>query len=241
MELHVPSIIHANEYMGMVNELAFDYKAYQARIQEIDDGALRKHNERHAQGTPYHFEVGMTPCPFEGNLLEARVILLLANPQFIESSTPADHNPDFAGYTDWGIWGLSLQSNKSIHEWWRNRLRTLVDDPRDEEQWRELSGRMASLQVIPWASKKFHDANGLPSKMLMAQTVKALVEHDPTKIFIVMRQRRFWEIALHDTPAALLYTKNSRASYVTERNLRGSDAWNNITETVNAGLTKEFR
>lgn len=58
------------------------------------------HNAKYGVDSPYHLHQEMRPCPFEGDLLQARDVLPLGNPHFLpEESSPVDHVP----IEDWGL------------------------------------------------------------------------------------------------------------------------------------------
>ena len=196
-------------------ELNFDYKKYQDEIELIDREFIDKFNPRNKIYTP---QIKLRPCPFEGNLKKAKVILLLANPGFTplgkNKSSEKDH--DRNGFDDWGLWGLSARTNPSMHKWWRDRLKSFVKNINSEDEWRQLSWKIASVQAVPWASENFHEMNGLPSKKLIADTVKAISKG---KIFVIMRQRTYWEDVLKGQDCKIIYTKRPISSYLTNGNL----------------------
>lgn len=210
------------DWEHIVSQLNFEYEEYQCWIREHDATELAKHNAKRSEISPYFFQEKLSPCPFEGDLLDAKVILLLANPGYdSQVSTPDDHKPIHGG---WGLWGLSQDAPEGMHGWWRPRLRAFIDDD-SETSWMELSNKLASVQAVPWASTSFHDANRLPSKKLLAHTVRRLAYMDPAKIFVVVRQRRYWDSVLSESNARVIYTKSPMCSYITEGNIAGDAAW----------------
>jgi len=202
-----------------LRELNFDYKKYQDEIELIDREFIDKFNPKKIIYKP---QSRLRPCPFEGDLKKAKVILLLANPGFTPSgknkSSEKDH--DRNGFDDWGLWGLSAGTYPSMHKWWRDRLKSFVKNIDSEDEWRQLSWKIASVQAVPWATEKFHEMNRLPSKKLIAETVKAISKG---KIFVIMRQRRYWEEVLKGQNCKIIYTKSSISSYLTNANLDSVD------------------
>ena len=194
--------------------LNFDYRSYQEKIRELDK--LWFENSICDSDSPYWLNRELEPCPFEGNLLEAKVILLLANPHLNKNSLFLDHNPnDTEG---WGLWGLNDGKGYSVTSWWRARLKSFVKDQYDNDSWRQLSLKVAAIQVIPWASKSFPPYK-LPSIELMLNTVKLLAEHDKDKVFIICRQRNIWNRALNEASNTKYFLRNVRCSYITRNNL----------------------
>ena len=107
-----------------------------------------------------------------------------------------------------------------MHKWWRDRLKSFVKNIDSEDEWRQLSWKIASVQAVPWASENFHEMNGLPSKKLIADTVKAISKG---KIFVIMRQRTYWEDVLKGQDCKIIYTKSLISSYLTNGNLDSAD------------------
>lgn len=206
-----------------INEaLIFSYREYQNKIEEIDALAVKGHNQKYPKGHPYYFCQRMRPCPFEGDIAKAKVVLLLGNPHYQPTvSSPIDHVP----IEGWGIWGFSEKTASSMHGWWRPRLRAFVTNDQNEEEWKALSHKIASFQTVAWASQRFHDANDLPSKGLMAQALTNIVNTRSDVLFVVMRNRKYWETLLSKTAGKVIYTKNPRCSYLTKNNMLKLDDW----------------
>jgi hypothetical protein len=201
-------------------DLNFDYKKCQLYISQIDKEFLSKFNPKNQIYKP---QTHLEPCPFEGDLKRAKVILLLANPGFTpkgkrNASTSKDH--DRSGFNDWGLWGLSSKTSKSMHQWWRARLSAFVNDQESEDEWRKLSLNIAAYQAVPWASESFHEMNRLPSKQLSAATLKTLGDG---KIFVVMRQKKYWREILDGVNCKVIYTNNPLSSYLTAGNMDIND------------------
>jgi hypothetical protein len=200
----------------------YSYERLQREIENIDAHLISKHNERFPEGSRYHFYTALRPCPFEGNIDKARVIILLANPHYQSILTSKDHDR----IDGWGLWGLHPES--AFSNWWRPRLKSFISDEQDEEEWKCLSNKIASYQAIAWASKNFYDCKNLPSKSVMAKILNSLARERPELVFIVMRQRSYWLNVLEGTEANIVFGKNPRCSYVTESNIIKIDDWNRI-------------
>ena len=156
----------------------------------------------------------MTPCPFEGNLLQAKVILLLANPGIGADTDPINHNLCVEG---WGIPNLSDQGKSN---WYRPRFKTLINDINNEDEWKLLSNKLAMIQVIPWASESYIDLQ-LPSRFLISKTVNLLSEKNDSALFVVMRRHKYWEQSLENVdPTRIIFNPNPRCSYITKGNFK---------------------
>jgi hypothetical protein len=204
------------------------YQAVQKQIELIDADALATHNQKFPIEHKYHLHADMKPCPYEGNPMKAKVLLLLANPQWTNESQPSDHVP----IDGWGIWGLSSKSNASMRDWWRPRLRSFVSDYTSESEWQELSTKFSSFQAVAWASNKFHECNSLPSKKLMRDLLSEVIKSRTDLTVVVMRQRTYWNSVLKDSNARILYTKNPICSYLTENNFYNKIDWKNIIDVI---------
>ena len=208
--------------------LAYNYEAYQEKIATLDSAFIESHNARYPAGHKYHLCTSIRPCPFEGDLQSAKVVLLLANPGYqANESTPLDHQR----IEGWGLWGLSSEL-PSMHTWWRPRLRHFVSRQASEEEWRQLSHKVASFQAIAWASENFHECNSLPSKALLAVTLKKLARERPELLFVVMRQKAYWQSVLGDTGAKVILARNPRCSFISEGNIQSPDDWRLIVEAL---------
>ena len=206
--------------MTVDNSVKKYYKKIQCQIETTDNEFLNTFNPTNEKYRPQR---DLRPCPFEGDLKNAKVILLLANPGFTPSgkdkSSKKDHDRD--GFDDWGLWGLSSKTKSSMHGWWRKRLKSFIRDIDSKEEWRQLSLKIASVQAVPWASEQFHEMNGLPSKEIIANLVKELSND---KYFVVMRQRSYWsEILMGRSKEKIMLTKNPRCSYLSEGNMDSAD------------------
>ena len=218
----------------MINDLGFDYLKYQKIIEELDAGVgrIEFHNKIYqwdisSNKAKHHFHQHMGPCPFEGNLLTAKVILLLANPGFNKYQDPFPTKEDHKPRDGWGIANLSPEGESN---WYRPRFRTLLDHE-NEEEWQSLSNKMAMVQVIPWASEKFKDLKLLPSRDLMSKTVKAVGEKNREALFVIMRRRKFWEEALKGVDQKrIIVNPHPICSYITKGNF--GDDWDKIKKKL---------
>jgi len=214
----------------MINDLNFDYIKYQKLIEQIDAGVgrIELHNKAHSRDFSsnkfkYHLHQHMGPCPFEGNLLTAKVIFLLANPGFNKEQNPPPSAADHQSRSGWGIANLSPEGQSN---WYRPRFKTLIDFD-SEEKWQLLSNQIAMIQEIPWASEKFKELRTLPSRELMFKTVRAISEKNQNALFVIMRRHKFWGEALKGVDQSrIISNPHPICSYITKGNF-GSD-WEKI-------------
>jgi hypothetical protein len=195
-----------------------DYKSYQEEIKRLDYEALLESNQGLQIGSPYFLQFDMTPCPFEGDLLNAKVVLLLANPGVNgDDIREINHNLPIEG---WGIKNLSLEIPSN---WYRKRFKTLLDEE-NSRSWQWLSNNLAMIQIVPWASKKWRNVK-LPSRHLMAETVQRLIEVNPNVLIVVMRQKNYWLNVIGSYPKIII-NKRPICSYITQGNF--GDDWHSI-------------
>jgi len=212
----------------MINKLNLDYNKYQKHIDDLDAKAVQLHNISHpwspeSKKAKYHLHQNMGSCPFEGNLLTAKVILLLANPGFNKYQDPFPTKEDHKPRDGWGIANLSPKGESN---WYRPRFRTLLDHE-GEEEWQSLSNKMAMVQAIPWASEKFKDLKSLPSRNLMSETIKAVGEKNREALFVIMRRHKFWGEALKGVDQTrVVVNPHPICSYITKGNF--GDDWDKI-------------
>ena len=201
-----------------INKYFGDYKIYQEKIKELDYQALTEKNKKLKVGSPYFLHYDMDPCPFEGDLRKAKVVLLLANPAVIDDDTDKiNHNWIADG------WGIKNLSREEPTNWYKKRFKSLLDENKGRD-WLWLSNQMAMIQIIPWASKKWRDVR-LPSRHLMAETVEKLIEVNPNVLLVVMRQKKYWIEVIGSYPNMII-NKRPICSYITEGNF-GND-WHRI-------------
>ena len=203
------------------------YENAQKEIEKLDKEYIEIHNAKYGVDSPYHLHREMRPGPFEGDLLKARVVLLLGNPHFLPGeSTPVDHVP----IEDWGLWGLNESCGTS--KWWRPRIRRLLSNSDDNNLWHAMSLKMASFQTVAWASPRFHHCKRLPSKELQKSWLRSLAAERKDTLFVVMRNRAYWDSVLEKTPARRIYTRNPRCSYLTKNNFNTDYDWNVLSECL---------
>jgi hypothetical protein len=156
--------------------------------------------------------------------LKANIFLLLTNPGISPASTQATHN---LYIEEWGIANLSTYSTSN---WYRPRFKKLLDNPEDENEWKKLSNSIAMIQAVPWASKCAKSIK-LPSADLMLDLVRELVKINQKSIFIIMRNKKFWMQALHQTDQSrVIINPNPRNTFISNGNF-GAD-WVRIKQAL---------
>lgn len=192
-------------------------------MNEADLTVIEQYNAKAKE--PYRLHTEMGPCPYEGNIDTAALVLLLANPGFDSSSQPDDHAYAVEG---WPLAGLHKDAPDGMRNWWRPRLRTLC------EQYGEpfIARNVAALQINPWASAQYDETLRLPSRNLQLKRAEAAVQRGAA--LIVMRAAKAWfesDVVCHYPHA--YRTNSARSSYVSQGNLSPA-AWRYIHEKLAA-------
>lgn len=194
------------------------------KIIDADKAFIEKYNCKARK--EFQLKIEMGPSPYEGDIENSPLVLLLANPGFDSQSSLNDHKFIQRG---WPLSALHPDAPKGMHEWWRPRLRTLCEDASFGGV-EEISKRISALQINPWASEKFDSELCLPSQIMMLNLAEATVKRGA--ILIVMRASKLWlQSSLIEKHDLRFKTKSPRCSYVTEGNL-GAKAWNAITTAM---------
>jgi hypothetical protein len=203
-----------------------NYEDAQLYIEELDREDVARYNDKKSKNPDSVFRVDMRPCPFEGDIKNSRLVILLANPGNDSTTAINDHirSSDFDG---WPFFGLHDNSPRGMKDWWHPRLKQLKQKLGID--WQTMSHKVAALQINPWASTNFDSDANFRSRELMFDIARSCAERDA--LFIVMRARKLWDGALKDCTNNLIYTKSPRCSFVTEGNVQKED-WDKIIKAL---------
>ncbi len=221
-----------NESISMI------YEELQKRISKEDKTALKNYNKNRQKKYFLHKSIG--PCPFEGNLDQVRIVLLLANPSFapkVDKTLPHSLRSDHKRKLDqngWGIFSLHENANPAMRDWWRANLKALQIDT--GLSWKIISNRIAALQINPWASELFDSGcSKLPS---INGTMRAIAKEFIQKenlIFVICRREKQWTQILNDAgnKNEKFRLNSLRRAYITPGNLsRSSGAYEKIVKRL---------
>ena len=224
----------------MHESISMIYEELQKRISKEDKTALKNYNNNRQKKYYLHKSIG--PCPFEGNLDQVRIVLLLANPSFapkVDTKLPHSLRSDHKRKLDqngWGIFSLHENANPAMRDWWRANLKALQIDT--GLSWKIISNRIAALQINPWASELFDSGcNKLPS---INGTMRAIAKDFIQKenlIFVICRREKQWTQILDDAgnKNENFRLNSLRRAYITPGNLsRSSGAYEKIITRLKA-------
>ena len=222
------------------------------KIQSTDKSWWPIYFEKRKLHDDNKLQKGLGPCPYEGDLENARIVMLLANPGFDNESLDEfrfinAHNGDH----DYPFPGLNPKATGNLKKWWKSHLKALVDvlneGKTEDEKLQIISQRVAALQLVPWASKTFDDglieskATGpIPSHKLMLEQAENSLARKGT-IVLLMRCESNWRRSkkinhlLENKSQRQIFTPNTlRRPYVSKGNFSKSNgAWEAIIEAIN--------
>ena len=191
------------------------------KIAALDLAWIHEYNLRAREN--YQIRDVLGPSAFEGDVDNARVVLLFANPGFDETSTPDDHGFARPG---WPLAGLHPEAPNGLRNWWTIRLRGLIELCGAQQ----VSQRLACLQITPWASRNFDESLSLPSRSEILSAANRIAERGA--VLIIMRAERLWLEARSVASSLSRYRVRSwRCSYLSEGNL-GTTAWIRVRDAI---------
>lgn len=192
-------------------------------LTEIDGAAIAKYNSR-AVNRDYLLHSELGPSAFEGDIDNAPVVLLLANPGYDQNMAIDEH---FFARHGWPLSGLHPEAPAGLRSWWTARLGSLIN--RSSAQL--VSQRVACLQLTPWASGRFDSGLRLPSRQRLLEAADRVAQRGA--LLLIMRGERLWfEAAGVSAHPRRFRTNNPRCAYVSEGNLP-PDAWRQVLGALN--------
>lgn len=206
-----------------MSHMNLDYATLRTQISQADHEAVPSYNKR--RHVDHHLDADLGPCPYEGDIEAAPIVLLLANPCSNDVG-PNGHDPDPSIRAKWPLWGLNPGGNEVLHRWWLRRLGALIA----LTDLTTVSRQVVATQLTPWASRKFDPDCTLPSRRLMLQVAESAV--DRGALLVVMRSARLW----NESPKIAGYgnkvlARNPRCSYVSRGNFQPQD-WRKIETAI---------
>lgn len=200
------------------------------RLTHLDSREVEAFNARTKEPYCLHPELG--PNAFEGDIDNAGVVLLLANPGYDSTSKRDDHSFTRAG---WLLSGLHPEAPGGLRAWWTGRLRPLIEQFGAQK----ISQRVACLQFCPWASSNFNTPPALPSKDLTLEAAARCAERG--SVVLVMRAEKLWLQSESVRVSQRRYRVNSwRTSYVTPGNLP-AEGWQAVVSAVGDASPRTVR
>ena len=197
--------------------MELNYQRLQHQITGMDEAYIAGYNKYKGIGHQYLIHTKIKPCPFEGDLEQVVVLILLANPMYSHSSSSETDHVISNLQRGWGIFSLAPSSNEGIRNWWVQHLAAL--QKHTGLSWRELSNKVAAVQVHTWASSRFDECFKPPSLSLSQEIAIAFARR--ARLIICGRRRTYWQHVMRDPSLAakMVYLKSVRRPYVSPGNL----------------------
>jgi len=216
-QLNGPPFIHPEDIKtlrdnGRITEKdAFDFESYitGTRFEKRDDG----------------LHLSLLPVPYIGNLERSQIVVLLLNPGFDHSDYWAEsERPEFRKRLEQNLYQsldeiefpfIYLDPQFCWHSgfrWWERKLREVtqqiaekVFDGNYREALRDLSQRLACVELFPYHSASFTD-NKLLHKLASTQKAQSFVQdsirsetNDSRRIWIATRKAKDWGVTKSKT------------------------------------------
>lgn len=209
--------------LSLIMLASLNYELLQEEIQSLDNQAIDTYNSKKKADSKFLLRKEIKPCPFEGDIEQARVVMLLANPSFSpnrNNGQPFSHENDHTRNSNqigWGIFSLHEDSNPAMRNWWQGNLSQLQRDT--GLSWQVLSNRIAALQINAWASEQFDESCKLESLEIMRSIALEFSKRDV--IFVACRRYMQWTNILDGKQ--ILKLNSYRRAYITRNNLSKCD------------------
>ena len=191
-------VAYLAEKSGHYYDSSLDY------VCKADKKILETYNFAKGRKPEHKFITNILPVPFEGNVFEAKIIILTLNPGFVEEVNQTLYNllnvDAQKQITDYHIQNLRLQCKKIIpndavkfigDRYWFNKTRHFRDVSKFE-----LS-EFAIIQYIGYQSKEFHENKELKQLNSIGFTRKLLryiIENRTDDFcFVIARNEKFWK------------------------------------------------
>jgi hypothetical protein len=146
------------------------------------------------------------------NITTASVVLLLANPGYTEDRDDTPDGCDEWEREGWPLAYLHDEAPRGGRDWTRRRVRQLTERGFTLQQ---IAQRVALVQLVPWASEKFHPGAMLPSRARILDDVRDAGSRGA--LLVVLRCKQLWEPAI--AGAEVVYGKNPLSVFVSPGNL----------------------
>lgn len=192
----------------------------------LDSEAIKKFNARYV-GTKYELQVGQGAKCGSGDILNARILLLYANPGYNPKVDKL--KPVHFSIPGWPLVWLHPESAKHhprAHHWFCSRLRHLSEIYGAQF----VSQNVASLNIVPWSSNMYKSGLSFPSSKNQLDPARRSAEAGA--ILILVRARKAWRPLLDEFPDKVILTRNPRSSYISPANLE-ADGWIRILAKLN--------
>ncbi|MFT0174630.1 hypothetical protein ACLKMY_37775 [Paraburkholderia mimosarum] len=175
-------------------------------LADLDREAIARYHAIPGLNDAYRLHTELGPQPFEGDIANARVVVLMNNPGLGPDSTPDDHRFHRDG---WPYASLHADAPEGMRSYSAPRFADLIA----EFGAQHISNRLAMLQIHPWASAALDRSKrfSLPSQALAIAHARAAIERGA--LVLIGRGAWYWLPALGLTRGDLFENSNGRNPY----------------------------
>lgn len=194
---------------------------------ELDGEAVTRFNARYG-GTKYELQVKRGAKCGAGDILNAQVLLLYANPGYDPKIDKQE--PIVFSLPGWPLVWLSPDSAKhhpGAYRWLCSRLRHLTE--RYGAQF--VAQNVANMNIVPWSSREYKAGCSLPSREVQLNLARSAAKRGA--VLVAVRARAVWRPLLEEFPAQVVLTRNPRSSHISPGNL-GADGWQRVITVLDA-------
>lgn len=195
-----------------------------AEARAMDAEAIQRFNSQPSRQNVHRLHTRTGAAVPTSNITTASVVLLMANPGYTEDRTDTPDGCDEWEMEGWSLAYLHPEAPKGGRDWTHQRLRHLVE--RFGAQW--VAQRVALVQLVPWASIKFHADAVMPSRERILSDVYMAGRRGA--LLVVLRCQRHWAPAVDG--ADVVYGRSPRAVYVSPGNLADDRGFERVCERM---------
>ncbi|MCO4880519.1 hypothetical protein VOI32_28730 [Paraburkholderia caribensis] len=180
-------------------------------LTELDREAIGRYHALPGLKDKYRLHIELGPHPYEGDIGNARVVVLMNNPGFDATSTPDDHRFHRAA---WPYASLHPDAPVGMRCYSTSRFRDLIT----EFGAQHVSQRLAMLQIHPWASGELDTSKRLtlPSQQLAIAHARVAIARGT--LVLIGRGAWYWlkvlgvterEVFVHHAPRSAYWNRES--------------------------------
>lgn len=175
-------------------------------VTRLDAETIARYHATPGLKAEYRLQMQLGPQPYEGDIHTARIVVLMNNPGFGDTSTLDDHLFHRDG---WPYASMHPDAPAGMRDYSVPRFRDLIA----EFGAQHVSQRLAMLQIHPWASAALGDPKqlALPSMILAVEQATNAIARGA--IVLVGRGAWYWLPALGLNKGALFEHRVPRNPY----------------------------
>lgn len=199
---------------------------------DIDKESVAQFNARYA-GTNYELQVKRGAKCGGGDILNAKVLLLYANPGY--NPKVDARNPVQFSVRGWPLAALHPSANEHIpgaYHWLSTALRRLTERYGGPEVGGQfIAQNVATINIVPWSSTKYLAACSLPSREIQLGVARHAARCGA--LLVAVRAREAWTPLLNEFPDQVINTRSPRTRHISPGNL-GPDNWARVVAALDA-------